>query len=205
MTDFLIAAVSPFNLPFTLLMVLLVFYWLAVILGAADAEWVPDFDLDVEDGGGFFSAVLNTLNIGEVPFMAVISIMVLSAWCFSMLTNYYLNPHGSVLWGTLLLLLNLVISFGITVGLVRLVIRFMGPISARNTEDQQILYRVGTVVTSEVTPAFGRISIETRGAPIVVQARTPEGVILIKGEKALVYDEDRETGIYLVDQYENQS
>jgi len=201
MTAFFEAAISPLNLPFTILLGLLMLYWLMVILGAADMDWMPDIDMD--DPGGFLSPAVEMLNIGEVPIMAVISVMSLSCWSFSMLSNHYLNPAQSWLMGAILLIFNIAVGFFSTVLFSKLIVKVIGPIGSEDKEDQKILYKMGTVLTSEVTGIFGQVEIKTKGAPITINARTPEGVVLLKGEKALVFDEDKEKGIYFVDKYED--
>ena len=200
MIIFFKAAVSPLNLPFTILLVFFMFYWLLVILGAADMDWMPDIDID--DPGGVLASVMEMLNIGEVPIMAVISVMSLSCWSFSMLSNHYLNSNQSWFIGLILLIFNIVIGFFATVIFSKLLVKIIGPIGNEDKEDQKILYKMGTVLTSEVTQNFGQVEIKTKGAPITINARTPDGVILLKGEKALIFDEDKEQGIYFVDKYE---
>ncbi len=201
MTELFEAAIHPFNLPFTVLVGLVVVYWLFVILGAIDmdmlhADWMPDIDLDNADGFSF----LELLGIGNVPIMLVVSILAVFGWWFSIVANYFFNT-GHVGWIALLLLIpNLLI----TVFLAGLVIRPLAKIFAaadKNTV-QSVVYRVGTVITSEVTPSFGQIEIENAGGPITVNVRTAGDLVLHKGDKALIFDEDKEKGIYYVDKYE---
>ncbi len=199
MLDFFHAAVSPFTLPFTLLLVLMLLYWLLVILGLADADGLPDFDMDE---GSFFSSLTAMLNIGEVPFMMVISFLLLSCWCFSMLSSHYLNPAQSFLLGTGLFFINILLGFFATVWMSRLLLKIFGPMASEDKEDQQILYRPALVITSEVNHQFGQVQIRSKGAPITVNARTMEERRFLKGEKVLIFDEDKEKGIYFVDKYE---
>lgn len=200
MIAFFEAAISPLNLPFTILLGLLTLYWLFVILGAADMDWMPDIDMD--DPGGFISPLMEMLNIGEVPIMALASVMGLSCWSFSMLSNHLLNPAQSYTLGLILLVFNIAIGFFGTVLFSKLLVKLVGPIGKEDKEDQKILYKMGIVLTGEVNQSFGQVEITTKGAPITINARTPEGVVLLKGEKALVFDEDQEKGIYFVDKYE---
>ncbi|MGE0084797.1 MAG: hypothetical protein AB7S75_10275 [Desulfococcaceae bacterium] len=204
MSEFFHAAISPLNLPFTILMGLMLLYWIFVILGAADMDWMPDMDMDMDDGGEVFSSLTEMLNIGEVPFMMVISIMVLSCWTFSMLGNHYLNPAQSVLLGTGLFVINIVLGFFATVLITRAVVKIVGPMGREDKSDQQILYRTGIVVTSQVNASVGQVDIQTKGSPIRINARTQRDVIFVKGDKVLVFDEDKEKGIYFVEKYEEE-
>jgi len=204
MSEFFQAAISPLNLPFTILLGLMLLYWIFVISGAADADWMPDMDMDADDGGELFSSLTEMLNIGEVPFMMVLSILVLNCWTFSMVANHYLNPAQSVLLGTGLFVINIVLGFFATVLITRAVVKIIGPISREDKSDQQILYRTGTVVTSQVNDRVGQVDILTKGSPIRINARTQRDVIFVKGDKVLVFDEDKEKGVYFVEKYEEE-
>lgn len=61
MIEFFHVAVSPLNLPFTVLLIMVVLYWLIVILGAIDmdieAEWMPDLDIDDPGVHRFHAAI----------------------------------------------------------------------------------------------------------------------------------------------------
>ncbi|MCP4105601.1 MAG: YqiJ family protein [Desulfobacteraceae bacterium] len=205
MIEFFYAAVSLVNLPFTIFLGFLLLYWIAVIVGAADLElfdgdWMPD--LDVEDAGGFMDSALQVLGVGEVPVMVLATVMAFSSWSFSMMANYYLNSRQSLLIGAGLLIPNLFVSLFITGSFARLVTKiFFGSGDKDEKEDQKIVFRVGVVTTSEVTSSFGQIQIQTKGAPITINARTSDDLILKKGDKALVYEEDKEKGIYYVEKF----
>ncbi len=199
------ASISLINLPFSVLLLLIVFYWLSVIVGALDIELFDidlSSDMDMDHPGGFVNSFLNLLNIGEVPVMVVISVMILTGWCFSMLANYYLNSSMSLLIGAGLLVPNFIVSL-VAAGLVTRPLRALFSTFDHEDTHQKILNRVGTVTTSQVTPTFGQLEIETRGAPIVVNVRTTEETILEKGDKAIIYDEDRDKGVYFVEKYDD--
>ncbi len=205
MIEFFYTTVSLVNLPFTIFLGLLLLYWIAVIIGAADleffdAEWMPD--LDVEDAGGFMDSMLQLLGIGEIPIMVLISVMALSGWCFSILANYLFNSSQSLLIGAGLLIPNLFASLFITGSFARLVSKiFLGSGDKDEKEDQKIVFRVGIVTTGEVNSSFGQIQIQTKGAPITINARTSGDLVLNKGDKALVYEEDKDKGIYFVEKF----
>jgi hypothetical protein len=199
MEAFLQACVSPITLPFTVLLILLLVYWITLILGAADIELFDSLvpDMEVDEGGGFFSPLLQLLNIGNIPFIVTLSILVMSGWFFSILANHYFNPSDDLVIALVLLVPNLIVALVIT----GLITRPLRPLFATETHDK-ILYRVAVASTSEVTHDFGTVEIETAGVPIVVQARTgsPDTVV-VKGDRVLIYDEDPEAGIYFVEPY----
>ncbi|MCP4348826.1 MAG: YqiJ family protein [Desulfobacterales bacterium] len=203
MIEFFYTAVSLINLPFTIFLGLLLLYWIVVLIGAADMElfdgdWMPDLEVD----GGFMDSLFQVLGIGKIPMTILITIMALSGWCFSMLANYIFNSSQSLLIGAGLLVPNLFVSFFMTGSFARLVSKiFLGSGDKDEKEDQKIVFRVGVVTTGEVTSSFGQIQIQTKGAPITINARTSDDLVLKKGDKALVYEEDKEKGIYFVEKF----
>jgi len=53
------------------------------------------------------------VNLGEVPVMVVVSVLVVASWSFSMIANYYWTG-GSALLATVFLAANLVVSAVVT-------------------------------------------------------------------------------------------
>lgn len=109
MQNLLNAAMAGVNLPFTLLLGLVILYWLSVILGAVDLS-AFDFDVDAEvdldvdtdidtevDAGGisgWFAGALHFFNFGRVPFMLVITATVLTSWVLAILGNHYIGQYS---------------------------------------------------------------------------------------------------------------
>lgn len=216
MIEFLTASIALVNLPFTVLLVLVILYWICVILGAIDIELFDidmdhdvdmggdvdmDGDVDVDQSGGFLHSFFDMMNIGEVPAMVVISVMVLSCWCISMLANYYLNSGNSLLIGVGIIIPNLIVSLFVAALFTRPLRKVFKTLD-NDEQHQKILLRVGEVTTSEVNDTFGQLEIKTKGAPVVINVRTTDGIILKKGDKAIVYEEDKEKGIYFIEKYE---
>ncbi len=205
MYAFLQEAITPPNLLFTILLILIMLYWLFVIIGAIDLEFL-DVDLsadgDMDAGDSFFTSFLQLLKMGDAPIMAAVSIMTLFAWMISMVYNHFLNfgHQGWIAAGVIAV--NFFISFFITVAIARIVNKLFGPFDSEESEMQSCMYKIGTVITSEVNSDFGQVDILTQGAPVTINARTPDDLVIIKGEKVLVYDEDKEKGIYFVDRYD---
>ncbi len=195
------ASVSLVNLPFTVLLLIVILYWLSVIIGVADIDlFDTDWEFDAEvESPGFAQSLLNFLNIGELPLMVILSVMILIAWCFSVLANHYVNPGRSGWIALGLLVPNLGLSWLLSGVITRPVGRLFSP--KKTNEMKDALYKIGVAATSEVTPTFGQVEIETDGAPVLVNARTAEGTVLVKGEKALIYDADREKGVYFVEKF----
>ena len=125
MNELIQTAFSSVNLIFTFLMVLVLLYWLFIIIGALDfgsfdVEFDMDADIDTDidvdaDGGevGWVSGSLAFFNFGKLPFMVIMSFLVLFSWSISVLVNYYLGG-GSILFAIALFFPNLFVSLCLT-------------------------------------------------------------------------------------------
>jgi hypothetical protein len=227
MVELMRASIALVNLPFTVLLVLVVIYWIGVIVGAADIGWLDtdlemdadvdldvdvdldadvdvdldaDADAEVDTGAGVLRALLAFLNVGEVPVMVIVSVAVLVGWCLSVLSNHFVNPGRSLLFGLPLMAVNLVVSLLAAAVITRPLRRVFSRIDDPEAH-ATIVLRTGTVTTSEVNADFGQVEIPAKGAPITINARTTGDVVLKKGDTVIVYDEDKEKGIYFVEKY----
>ncbi|MDX5347535.1 MAG: hypothetical protein LPK19_09840, partial [Hymenobacteraceae bacterium] len=94
------AAFASVNIIPTALLVFVLIYWVAVILGLLDIdlfnlEIEVDTELDVDaDGAGsivWLNSVLAFFNLGRVPFMLFVTFVAVPFWAFSILLNYYVT------------------------------------------------------------------------------------------------------------------
>ena len=117
MAELIQSAFSPVNAVVTVLLILNVIYWITVILGLLDVDFLDieldsglemdsDIDVDVDAAGeidmelgdgSILRSVLHFFYIGEVPIMLLLSILILSMWILCMFGNHYFNPRGSFL------------------------------------------------------------------------------------------------------------
>lgn len=217
MLEVLREAVAPVNLPFTLLLGLMVGYWLLVSIGLLDmdADGTPDLATDVHlpHGGGASHAVdldaageglqgtiksaLQFLNVGNVPAMIVLSIMSLSFWTWSMVGNHYFN-EGSAMRALVLFVPNLVLTVLLTKVATTPLKKLFQTLNREYEEHKPVVGRTCVITTNEVTDKFGQAQIDTSGAPLLINVRTYGETVLAKGESALIIKEDRETNIYTV-------
>ena len=109
------AAFLPANLFFTLMLLMVCLYWVSVILGALDLDFLDvdfdtdaelDLDLDVDGvvdigaaGAGLFEGLLAFFYFGKIPVMILMSITILSMWTISMYANSFVNPTGNFILG----------------------------------------------------------------------------------------------------------
>lgn len=206
MMEVLRESVAPVNLPFTLLLGLVVGYWLLVALGLVDLDDVgPEVGIDAGlEGGdagvehaGAFSSLLHFINIGEVPAMIVVSVLTLSAWTISLIANHYFNT-GSLVLAAAFLMPNLLVSIIVTRYATKPFKAFFKALNSDHDAPKPVVGSTCTVVTSEANEHFGQAEIATKGAPLLIHVRTADNTVLKKGETGLVIRADNEKNIYTI-------
>ena len=120
------AAITAPNLLYTVLLGVVLLYWLSVFVGAmdigsfdldidvdADLDADVDADVDAGSGGGWFAGALHFFNFGRLPFMIVFSFLVLGMWTMSILANHYWSD-GTAIFPMIIFLPMLFVSLVIT-------------------------------------------------------------------------------------------
>ncbi len=95
MTELLHFAFAPVNVPFTLLLIVVLLYWASVMVGVAgtgafgtdidtdlhhDVHVDKGVNMDIAPHAGWFGVVLGYFNVGSVPFMILMSFVSLFLW-----------------------------------------------------------------------------------------------------------------------------
>jgi hypothetical protein len=199
MQELLNAALEGVNLPYTILLGLVVLYWLSVILGAldlsaldfdldADVDVDADLDMDTDVGGGmtgWFAGALHFFNFGKVPFMLIMTIVIVTAWSLALIGNHYLGNYsiGYALATALpLLFLGLVLAKLLTTPLV--------PLFAQVQAEAEPVDYVGELCRLVLPAAYDRMGqaevvIGDNTLLIYVKTAAP-GIALPTGAQALV-------------------
>ncbi len=202
MQEFLDATISGPTLPITIVLIAVCLYWLMVIVGAADTEFLdfdietPEADVDIDAHApmsiGFAS--LKFLNIGTVPLMVWLTALALPMWITSMLLDHAPTPEspGEVLGA-------LARSLGIGLVAAKLLTQ---PLRGRfdPAEPNRARDLIGnhcTIDSSTVTPESGRARYVTGAAPLVLHVRTEDGT-LTQGQTARIVDYDPHRHVYIV-------
>ncbi len=192
MGEFFLECIQPANLPATVLMGLVLLYWLMMISGVVgmdlfdlgmdfDAEIDVDADAGIDGsghGGGIVADVLTFFHLGEVPVMIFASFFVLFFWAATLVSNHFFNPDWSWLVSAYFLIPEILISLLLT----KIVIMPMTPLfrSMMKKAESRIIGARGLVSTTWLDGEFGQVVIENDGPPIVVNARTENGQRLDK-------------------------
>ena len=224
MNELLHEAFRLINFPFTLLLILVVGYWSLVALGALGGP-SPDADLDVGgdahidhdldvdtmhhhveghhsahgegDGGSWWHGALKFVNMGEVPAMVVLSVLILSLWTFNIVANAFWTGGSNTL-AAVFLAANFVASAFVTRYVTLPLKPLFRLLNKQYDESVKIVGKACRITTSEATPDFGQAEITTYGAPIVINVRTLNDAVLARGELAVVVREDEERRIFFI-------
>lgn len=217
MQELLQVAFWPVNLFYTILLMLVVLYWLSVILGAIDLSSVDldldvdadvdadidvDLDADVEaDAGttsGWMAGALHFFNFGKMPFMVIMTVVVMSGWLLSILSNYYLG-NGSG-WFALamflpILFVGLVIAKVLTTPLIPLFKRL-----DTTAEDVDYIGLACKLKLPASASRFGQAEVLIDGAPNLINVKTKsDEEILRTGEEAVVIGKTDDQRYYLIE------
>ena len=205
------------NLPASILLVLVMLYWLMLILAGLDLDFL-NFDLDVDadadvdmgidgsiDGDGHLSAtvgigfvVLRFFNIGRVPIMVWVSVFAITYWLLSVLLDRFLDD-ATQREQLLYALQYGVRNFAVAVVLTKI---FTQPLRGKfdpsePNKPEDLIGKQCVVTTTDVTQSFGQAQYETEAAPLLLNVRTREKP-LAKGDVAVIVDHDAEENVYFV-------
>lgn len=208
MTEFLQSLTHfPGIVPSVLIGVLLVF-WLLAILGALDFEhfgpdWLGEHDHDL-DGHGT-PGMLMALGFERLPFSVVLSAIGFVWWVLSMLAAQYLLdwiPLPLWLAGSLLLLGALIASLP----LAGMLVRPLKPLFTVHTvhRERSVIGRPCRILTLSVDENFGQAEVQMdQGTPlnIRVRARTPN--TLTRNGRGIIIDHHAESGRFEVEAWED--
>jgi hypothetical protein len=199
-------AVQPYNLPLTLLLGLMVLFWLFTLFGGIGTDSLDgdlDADLDADIGahfglGSVMSTFLKSVNAGTIPLTIVLSILVLMVWMAAILLNYYLNPDhktsSAVGFAFVALLLGIVATKLVTQPLVP----FMRRLKAAE-DAAPVVGEIGVVRSIQLDAEYGQVEvIRPDGAPAILNARLDDDCgPLARGERVVIFGIDEKTGVYL--------
>lgn len=205
-------SILPLNLPYTVLLGLVLFYWLTVFLGALDIDLFHfdvgvdadiDVDIDVDadiDAGGHSSLswgkVLHFFNIGEAPFMIILSFMSFFMWAGSVLFNHYTgNSSQLVAFGLFFLLF--IVSLFLTKFCSIPFAKFFAVFDKQL--DRNVIGAVCQVKVSATENSLGQAEVDTEDFHQLVNIKTVEGLTLKKGDTALILEYNEEDNYYIVD------
>ena len=209
------ASIQPHQLLLSLLLTLVVCYWLLVLLGALDFEAdLPDdlgTDGDAHHGassthalgmstGGAWLSVGRFLGFSQVPLMVWLSFMILFMWFGSLALNEWYNQACSLGQAAWLLLPNLVGSLIVTKLVTFPVAKLFKAMGDADSEAEEVIGRTGVVVSTEADATYGQLEITTANVPLLINVRTqPDAAPLKRGDSAKVTSAGPDNIFYLIE------
>ena len=218
MNTLLLEAFSPANIFVTILFLLIVLYWLFVILGALDLDFL-DFDIDLDAdadmevdvdtdvdvsssaGASAFVSILHFFNIGAMPFMIYFSLLILVIWNFSILANYYI-PNRALPLGLLLLMPNVVVSLFVTKMLTNPFLPFFKSMNVRH-KDTDLIGQIATTISPVSDTKMGQAEISINNNFLTLNIKTKKGS-LPTNTKVVFIDQNKEHDYYFVEETDEE-
>lgn len=203
-------AVLYYNLPLTILLALMVGFWILTLLGAAtshsldvDLDAHADLDADADiDGdpniGDIPAAMLRVVNAGYIPLTIVLSILILAMWLISITLNYYFNPGHTVALAVGFFFSAFILGVIFTKLITQPLVPFMRRLKeAENTAP--VIGEVGVVRSIEMDSTYGQVEVQRpNGAPALLNARLSiSAEPVFRGTEVAIVSMDEKTGIYL--------
>lgn len=198
-------AILPYNLPFTILLGLVILFWLTTLLGAVSVDSLDsDVDLDASGDnanvglGGMAAAMMRVVNAGYIPLTIVLSILILMMWIASILLNYYFNPGQSILLAGGFVVAAFIFGVIATKAITQPLVPFMKKLKdAENAAP--VIGEVGVVRSMQIDSEYGQVEVERPdGAPALLNARLGvDSEPMPRGTPVVIISIDEKTGVYL--------
>ena len=205
MADFLNIVTRFPTVVFTVLLGVILVYWLLAILGAVDIDILDldvdvDVDADVSNVGGL-TGLLSTLGLSGPPLTVILSVLIVSSWLISYFASAYLLVL--VPWDMLhefigagLLVGSFIVSIPVTAQLIKPLKGLFKVHTAKSKS--QFIGATCKITTLEVTDTFGQAEIDDGEAGIIVAVRSNTPNSFTKGDKAVVASYDKNKNTYEV-------
>lgn len=178
---------------------LVLFYWLTVIIGVLDFSFL-DVDLDFEgmEDLSFFTSLLVFINVAELPFMLLLSILLLNFWILSMMLYFLPITAGGLICGLLLIPLFIISLFLTKYETKPLKGMFKGNIS-QGAKSTPIIHGLCKLRCDIKDGKMGQAEVDKEGANIVINVK-PDSIedSFYKGETAFVASREVNENIYYI-------
>lgn len=213
MTHILDLFFSPANAIATTFLLIVVIYWITVIIGLLDTDFL-DLDIDVDTEADFegeldsgtssdvswLNKVLVFFNLGKIPFMVWLTFLTLPLWLATVYVNGFLGIQN--------FFLGLIVFFPVFIGSLFVAkiltwpfVKFFAKLD-EDTQEKSILGRVGTVKLPATHTSKGQAEINYNGTflDFYILAKR-EGVSIPKGSKVEFIKKSDDSDTYWVEPY----
>ncbi len=192
---------------YTVLLGVVLVYWLLAIIGMVDFE-SSGIDLDIEthadasvDDMGTIASYVVAFGLHGVPFSIVVSLLVLVGWTLTFLAGVTVLawvPTDILKW--LVGLVVLVVAFALSIVITARLVRPLRGLFVHHTaqSNASLVGQTCRVLTGTVDERQGRAEVAQRGASINIRVWSPSPNSLKRGDSALITEYDAGTHRYLV-------
>ena len=219
-------SIRPVNLPYTILFGLSAFYWIFYLLGAVGSDLLDfDFDADIEgdgmgdmdvdadvdadlDGAGessgtILGALMRFVYAADVPVTVIFSVLSAAMWVYSLLANRYLGAMSDIL--VVALFVPIFIGGVVTTKVVLMpFVPILKKAFDETSDSIEVLGKLCVVCSLEASDRHGQVELPLKGSPLLLNVKTREGVVLKKGDEAVVVGKD-DDGTYIVAPFEGDA
>ncbi|MGH4118757.1 hypothetical protein [Clostridium sp.] len=199
MPELLKNAFEGINIIPTVLLILIVLYWIIVIIGFLDFDFLDfDFDLEAGDTSGPLIALLGFLNASELPFMFIFSVLTLNFWIIAMLMYYLPITIGGVV-NTVLLIPALMLSMVITKFVsfpLKVILKYS---SMQDDRGSEVIGQLCILKCNVKNGRLGQAELKRDGASVVINVRAEYNLESFNKEQvAFVVRKDIDKNVYYI-------
>ncbi len=210
---------------FTVLLGVVIMYWMLVIMGVFDMDVLDfDFDLDVDadvdldvDAGtdvgdadahhSGISGIFAFFGLVGAPVTVITSFIVIWCWMLCLLYATYIVPIIPDLGFTWAIsIVAMFVAFIASLYLTQFSIKPIQPLfehEGKALGNKDIVGQLCEIITGKVDEKFGQARYNKDGAGLVIEVRNTSGATLKKGNKALIVGYSAEKMTYRVEPYES--
>ncbi|QYJ69162.1 OB-fold-containig protein [Flavobacterium litorale] len=202
---------SPVNAFFTIMSIVMVFYWVLVIIAGLDpdlfsvefdaADVDGEYGVDAHSGSSSFMKILEYFSFDELPMMFIITIVFFSMWFLGVNITYYLGIESSLL-GFLLLIPNLIVSLFIVKLIAKPLGRLYKVVNHKGEPEIDFLGRRCNVLTAVAPNKTGMVELTVNGDPIKLYARSHTDEKIMAGQQAVIIKESEDKRYYLIEKFD---
>jgi len=208
MNELIQVAFSPINLFYTFLLILVIMYWLSIIIGVLDfGSFDFDFDIDADvdvdtdievGGAGALAGFLQFFNFGKLPFMIIVSFVILSAWSISVLANDYFG-NESILFAMALLIPNLLVSLFIAKMITTPLIPVFEKLDT-SAEPVNYIGMTGKILLPPSVSKMGQAEVLIDDSPLLINVKVENenSNNFKKGEKIVIVRKEKNESYYII-------
>lgn len=214
MNELIQVAFSPVNIVYTFLLILVVMYWLSIIIGVLDfgmfdidfdIDADADLDADIDAGGGVGSIAgfLHFFNFGKLPFMVIMSFVILSCWSISVFMSQY--SEGSILFALALAAPNLLVSLCLAKVITMPLIPVFEKLDT-GVEPVDYIGMTAKLLLPASTSKMGQAEVLIENSPLLINVKLESASLenLKKGEEVVILRKEKNKNFYIIKKLNNE-